>query len=139
MGIILTFILLGVVAAGSFTFLTGTVNVEVEEACTIQTWDGSAWQTRGEGFPLTFTGLYAGESVTLPMRVINKSTAALEIGGTYTMTVHPAGGAGDVTVSGGFSTAISCATGTTQDNLVLTVSNDAPTGDYTFTLDFTRS
>jgi len=138
-GILAMVLMAGVVAAAGFTFLSGTVDVSVDEACEIQTWDGSAWQTRGEGFSITVTDVYPGESFSIPMQVVNKSSATLTVAGTYAMTVYPAGGYGNISVSGGFSAGISCATGITRDDLTLTASNDAPPGGYTFTLDFNRS
>ena len=138
-GILSVFLVVGIVAAAGYTFLSGTANVSVDEACDIQTWNGAAWQSRGEGFSMTFTGVYPGETITVPMRVDNKSTATLMVTGTYTATGYPAGGHGDVSVSGGFSPGVSCSTGITPDDLTLTASKDAPPGDYTFTLDFSRN
>jgi len=135
-GVLAVLLAAGIVAA-SFAFLSGTVDVKVDEPCELQTWDGSAWQTRGADFSITFTA-YPGESKSVPMRVINKSSATLTIAGVYAMTAYPAGGYGDISVSGGFSTP-QAFTGTQQDDLTLTVSNDAPPGDYTFTVNFSRS
>lgn len=140
LGIISVLLVVGVVAAAGFTFLSGTVDVGVDEACEVQTWDGASWVTRGEGFAITFTGVYPGESMSVLMRVVNKSTATLAVTGIYTATAYPAGGHGAVSVtSGGFSAGVSCSTGNTQDDLTLAATNDAPPGDYTFTLDFSRS
>jgi len=140
LGIITVFALVGVVAAAGFVFLSGTLDMQVEEACTLQTWDGSSWVDQEDGFSITLSSAYPGESVVIPMQIINVSSSDLTVTGVYTLSAYPSGGYGDVTVSGGFSGGIVCTQGTgTRDDLTLTVANDAPPGTYTFTTNFTRS
>jgi len=140
MGLILTFVLVGVVAAASFTFVGGTVKLEVEEPCTFQTYDGSNWVDRGEGFTITLSNAYPGETVGIPMRIVNDSSADLTVTGVYSLTGYPTDGWAKVNDGGGFSGGIICThETTTRDDLTLTVTNDAPPGTYTFTVNFNRS
>jgi len=138
-GIIAVFILVGVVAAAGYTFLSGTVSVEVKEACTLQTWNGDSWIDRGKDFSITLDSVYPGESYSVPMQVINDSSASLTVTGTYTLTAYPDDGWAKVTVGGGFSGGISCQEGITRDDLTLTVTGDAPPGTYTVAINFNRS
>ena len=139
-GIIAMLALVGIVAAGSYTFLSGTIDIKVEEAVTVQyDWpgDGLGWLD-WDGSSLTITGAYPGESVNIGIKICNASSAALDVNMVATLTGHPSGGSGKLTVSGGPAGSIagnSCWEGVVTG----TIAGDTPPGDYSVTLNFNRS
>jgi hypothetical protein len=55
---------------------TTTINGTVNEAFTVQYWDGAAWQASGSTYTWNFTA-YPGETHTLILRVSNAGSVAL--------------------------------------------------------------
>jgi len=137
LGLVLTFIIVGAAVAAT-TFLSGTFEIEVKEPCSVQIWDGTNWVTQDNDFAIDLGGVYPGEEIKVPLRVSNDSSATLTVTGIYTMSLYPTNGYGDITVTGGFSGGVSCPSGITRDDLTFTVKNDAPAGDYSFTVNFSR-
>ena len=127
----------GVLAA--YNFLSGTVEIEVEEAMTVSyDWpgDGFGW-IPWDGSLLTITDAYPGESVNIGIQIVNESSAALTVNMVAVVTGAPPGGWDDVTVTGGPAGVIAGNT-TWAGTVVGTISGEAPPGDYVVTLTFTR-
>ena len=137
-------LLILVLAAGSafaaYTFLSGSVKVEVEEAVTVSyQWPGSnVWTVFTNGAELTITDAHPGESATIGIRVANASSADLTINMTATVTAAPDGGWDKITVTGGPAGAVA-GHSTWTGAVTGTIAGDAPHGDYTVGLAFTRS
>lgn len=128
----------------AYTMLQGDVTVEVDEAITTYyDWVGNAtWVEVVDGFALTITGAYPGETADVGIKFVNASSAPLTVTGTATLTAHPTGGAGDFTVSnldGLFGAGVEVPGG---GELVLVIqgeiAGDAPPGNYTMSLSFAR-
>jgi len=136
-------LLILVLAAGSafaaYTFLSGSVKVEVEEAVTVSyQWPTSDVWTVWNGTELTITDAYPGESVVIGIKVDNASSADLTINMTATVTAAPDGGWDKITVTGGPAGAVA-GHSTWTGAVTGTIAGDAPHGDYTVRLDFDRS
>ena len=128
----------GVFAA--YHFLSGTIDVTVGEAITVYyDWPGDSQEwILWTGSPLTITGAYPGESVNIGIRICNASSVTLNVVGTATITAAPSDGWTSITWSGLPNGGIangSCWEGTVTG----TVADDAPTGNYTLSLTFSRS
>ena len=137
LGLLLTLVLVVGAAAGSFTFWSGTANVTVVEAITLQMWDGAAWVSLPE--TLTFS-MSPGDTLIVPFKGSNAGTVNLAVTLITTMTSHPPDGWGKVEFVGGFVDGRTLTPGAPAQvhNVQLRATKDAPSGTYTFAVNFTR-
>ena len=131
--IVVSVVLMLVVSAGVagaisyYTVHTTTASLTVDEAFTVDQWDGDIWEACSPTFTWT-ASVHPGETITQLLRVNNLGTAPL--------TAHVTEGSGNISGVGDYAVPGSGDSGNIP--LSWTVPDSTPTGTYTFTINISR-
>ena len=132
--LIMLLIIGGVVAASSLLLRHGTAEVPVQEAIDVEyQYPSQDWSTFSNGTAISVSGVFPGDSVTIPFKITNRSTTSWTV---RLDTINPNG----ITVAGSWLGAGLSVQGNqvVTSNIVITVEKSATAGIDTIELDWYR-